>query len=405
MDLAILDEDPGEPMPHSGEIFWLKTPGPIKMAANAMLLPALKGFSLNECVYFSRSTKKRIEWFVELGAYDLIVGDMVRTAPLLEGCASSCHIHLDMDDLLSSRYAKWCSGGEGSEALLGYFEDRLPRFLLKPMTWCARRLLSWESRRMALREVLWANFADSVSLVSSAEAMALSRKVKSTVEAMPMAVDVPPLPEFTVKPPANRAVFVGGLRYQPNLDAVRFFCNEIAPLLVQRGLGDFRLDVIGEAPAETIGDLTNCEQIHFRSFVEDLDGAFADYPMFLAPLVSGETGVKTKILEAFAAGLPLITSKFGTTGLMIEDRTHFLKANSAIEFVVAIETAIKNPDLCREMVKAGHQYVEANFSTEVVAAKWRDRILTRLSSGQSDGKVWQLTLEPSAGKSGAAPRG
>ncbi|MCB1100389.1 MAG: glycosyltransferase [Verrucomicrobiae bacterium] len=395
VDLAILDEDLGEPMPHRGEIFWLKTPGVAKIMMNTLLWPLLKGFSLNECIYFSRSTKKRIEWLVELGAYDLIVGDMVRTAPLLEGCGATSHIHLDLDDLLSARYAKMCASGEGSEALLGYFEDRLPRFLLKPMAWGARRLLKLEGRKIARREVYWANFADSVSLVSSSEATALSREVKTTVEAMPMAVDVKPLPEFRVKELANRAVFVGGMRYQPNLDAVRFYCDKVVPLLVERGLSDFCLDVIGEAPVETIGDLTDCKQIHFRSFVDDLDGALAEYPMFLAPLVSGETGVKTKILEAFAAGLPLITSKFGTTGLMIEDGVHFLKANSAVEFVDAIEKMLADPGRGRGLAMAAHEYVERNFSTEVLAARWKDRILSRLSTEEGDGKMWQLTLEPS----------
>jgi glycosyltransferase involved in cell wall biosynthesis len=401
VDLAILDKDPGEAVSHEGEIFWLDTPGVARILGNAVSLPFVKGFSLNECVYFTRELKKKIGWLIEIGSYDLVVGDMVRTAPLLERSVKSrhFHLHLDLDDLLSTRYAQWCASGEGAEALLGYFGDRLPSFALTPITWAARRMLKWESKRMAIREIYWANFADSVSLVSSAEAARLAEKVKKPVEAMPMAVEVKPSLNdlgFRATKQSRKAVFVGGLRYRPNLEAVRFYCKKIAPLLKDNGLANFKLDVIGEAPEQLIKEFEDCEQIHFRSFVDDLDAALAEYPLFLAPLVSGETGVKTKILEAFAAGLPVITSKFGTTGLDVQDRVHYFNARTAEEFVSAISEALEDQQNSPVIANNGYQFVRNQFSTEVLAARWKNRILSQLIDSKEDDKLWELTLAPSS---------
>lgn len=396
VDLAILDKDPGEPVAHDGDIYWLETPNILELVGYASILPFLKGFSLNECVYYSREIKKKIAWLIEIGSYDLVVGDMVRTAPLLENCTNNCHLHLDLDDLLSTRYDRWCASGEGAEAILGYFGERLPGIALKPLEWAARKALKWESKRLSIREVHWANFADSVSLVSSAEAAKLTEKVRGPVEALPMAVEVKPrvsrAPESMM---AKSAVFVGGLNYRPNLDAVRFFCEKISPLLNVNGLGDFRLDVIGEAPDKLIAEFSACEHIRFRSFVEDLGGALAEYPLFLAPLVSGETGVKTKILEAFAAGLPVITSKFGTSGLLVQDRVHFYEANTEGEVIRAINEALGNPDDCSLIAGEGYQYVKNHFSTEVLAFRWRKRILSQLYDGKEDDALWEMTLTPS----------
>ena len=109
------------------------------------------------------------------------------------------------------------------------------------------------------------------------------------------------------------------------------------------------------------------------------------------------------ILEAFAAGLPVIASDFGTTGLQIEDGVHYMKANRSHEFVDAIARAVAQPRLCREVATRGNRYVREHFSTSIIAARWKDRILARLSQGEGDEKTWEVTITPVTAKMASEP--
>ena len=134
-----------------------------------------------------------------------------------------------------------------SSATTGASLHSLVRRLLSVL---AGRLLRWESQRLTLRQIYWAGRANVVSLVSEIEAKTLAKTAGVPVQATPMAIPIP----HTVERPAQsagklRAVFMGSMDGQHNLDAIGYFVSEIAPVLADRGRA-LSLDVIGHCPPE-----------------------------------------------------------------------------------------------------------------------------------------------------------
>ncbi len=107
----------------------------------------------------------------------------------------------------------------------------------------------------------------------------------------------------------NRILFFGNLEYSPNKDALNFICNELAPYL--------------EAKAEKVSiviagnskkNLVPPANVSFCGYVEDLNLLLNEVDITIFPLFFG-TGIKNKVLEAFSAGSPLISTQVGLEGI------------------------------------------------------------------------------------------
>ncbi len=87
--------------------------------------------------------------------------------------------------------------------------------------------------------------------------------------------------------------------------------------------------------------------IRFLGYVDDVGAELSRHRAFVAPMVEG-TGVKTKVLEAMAAGLPVVTTSAGVRGLAIEDGVHCLMADTGEEFRGVPRAACPRPRAGRE---------------------------------------------------------
>ena len=80
--------------------------------------------------------------------------------------------------------------------------------------------------------------------------------------------------------------------------------------------------------------------------MDDVATELSRHRAFVAPMVEG-TGVKTKVLEAMAAGLPVVTTSAGVRGLSVEDGVHCLVADTGEEFLERLEQLARDPELAR----------------------------------------------------------
>jgi glycosyltransferase involved in cell wall biosynthesis len=163
-------------------------------------------------------------------------------------------------------------------------------------------------------------------------------------------------------------VFVGGLDYQPNLDAVRYYRREVRPALERIGF-DVALDVVGDAAPALREELAG-EGIEFLGYVDDVMATLDRYRAFLAPLVSG-TGIKTKVLEAMAAGLVVVTTPEGIIGLEVRHWEHCLLARIPDEMATHLRDVFEHPEEMEDIGERASRYVAANFSHEVLQRRWR----------------------------------
>jgi glycosyltransferase involved in cell wall biosynthesis len=108
--------------------------------------------------------------------------------------------------------------------------------------------------------------------------------------------------------------------------------------------------------------------VRFEGYVADLASRLCEAAFFVAPIVSG-TGIKTKVLEAMAAGVPVVTTPQGVSGLEVEHRRHCFVCERPADFPTAIR-ALADPALCAELGANARRYVEQNFSPEVLRRRW-----------------------------------
>lgn len=160
-------------------------------------------------------------------------------------------------------------------------------------------------------------------------------------------------------------LFVGGL-HRPNADAVRYFAGEIMPL-VRSSTPGVEFSFAGSYDGADIGDVA-ADDIHLLGYVPDLGGIFDTKRIFVCPLRYG-SGMKGKIGEAMAAGLPVITTSIGAEGMRLVDGETALIRDEPAEFAAAIATLYNDRQLWQHINRNSIRHVSANFAPDKVAVK------------------------------------
>ena len=162
--------------------------------------------------------------------------------------------------------------------------------------------------------------------------------------------------------PAQRreALFVGGFGHPPNRDGLLWFVREVMPLLP-----DLRLTVAGSIPPADVLALHG-GRICVRGYVsdEELEQLYARADVAVAPLRFG-AGVKGKVVEAMARGVPLVTTPVGAQGIAQAGEVMAL-ADTADAFAEAVAATLDDAAAAQARVRRGLDVVARDFSREAM---------------------------------------
>jgi glycosyltransferase involved in cell wall biosynthesis len=158
-------------------------------------------------------------------------------------------------------------------------------------------------------------------------------------------------------------LFVGG-SHRPNADAIRYFAGEIMPR-VRSSLPGVEFSVAGSYDARDLRDVA-APDIDLLGYVTDLSDVLDTSRVFVCPLRYG-SGMKGKIGEAMAAGLPVVTTSIGAEGMKLVDGETALIRDHPAEFAAAIVTLYNDPQLWQRLSKNGIRHVSDKFSPRAVA--------------------------------------
>ena len=305
--------------------------------------------SINECLYQHPNVQSRIHKLCAQHQIDFVVADMIRTAPYAEATGRPWII--DHEDLLSERYAAWTENATGDENILGLFNNMIPASLRPFAVSLFRKALRFESNRMADRELYWSDRAYANSLRSLDETDQLGRLTRKPVFQMPVSVPIPTQTAAALGQRPMSAVFIGMLTYQPNLDALRAYVRDVLPALDKASVEPPQLYVIGKAPEELRATAEH-RSITYLGYVPNLYGELLRHQVFFAPIVSG-TGIKTKVIEAMAGGLPTIGLPAAFAGLAGGHGEHYLVAKNGKEFSEHYVRLRDNAELGRKLAANG----------------------------------------------------
>jgi GT2 family glycosyltransferase/glycosyltransferase involved in cell wall biosynthesis len=158
-------------------------------------------------------------------------------------------------------------------------------------------------------------------------------------------------------------LFIGNLAHRPNSDGVLYFLREVYPL-IQRALPEIELDIIGDNPAEIAAYADACVRVH--GYVPDVTAFWQTRRVFVAPLRYG-AGVKGKIGEALAHGLPVVTTTVGAEGMGLVHNESALITETPQAFAEAVVQLYSQCDLWQRIADNGYAHVGAHFTPAVVA--------------------------------------
>jgi len=170
-------------------------------------------------------------------------------------------------------------------------------------------------------------------------------------------------PVFSRRDPET-LLFVGNFRHAPNLGGLRFLIEKVMPRLrAERPKAE--LMVVGAYPTPEVELLCDRPGVRLLGMVPEIREVLARYAVFLSPIFTG-SGVRVKILEAFAAGIPVISTPLGAEGLDATDGLELLLARDAPEFVSAIMDLLEHPDRAEALARRARCTVEQRWDTRLV---------------------------------------
>jgi glycosyltransferase involved in cell wall biosynthesis len=172
---------------------------------------------------------------------------------------------------------------------------------------------------------------------------------------------------FRPRETAGRTIlFLGGMDYTPNLDAARWFLNDIFPLILQQE-PETKLLMVGRE-LWRIGDegsgISNRESIEFHENVAEVLPWFYEADLLAVPLRQG-AGTRIKVLEAFAAGLPVVATGKGSEGIAAADGEDLLIAESPQDFAAAVLRIMSELGLGKRLAANAHLLVTEQYTWEV----------------------------------------
>lgn len=203
-----------------------------------------------------------------------------------------------------------------------------------------------------------------------------ARLVEAISRGLPVCVYPNAIPwrELPPQQPDHAIAFSANMEYEPNRTAVKWFLEEIWPDL-HRQFPTLILRLIGKNPhaiSKFIGDSKNVE---CTGWVEDTLPLLAAAQVCIAPLRSG-SGTRLKIIEAWAAGRPVVSTTKGAEGLGAIDGQSILLADTPHLFGESIKRLLLDPGLRQKIAISGRELFEAKF-TWTVAWKTLSHCLDR----------------------------
>lgn len=191
---------------------------------------------------------------------------------------------------------------------------------------------------------------DRVLAVSREDEAAL----KLDCEVIPIGVDAVATTPLQLQPGSKNLVSLGTMFYPPNVEAALWFGREVFPLILKRE-PTATYTIIGAKPPQSIYEMARTNpQIRVLGYVEDLRPALEDSAGLVVPLLSGG-GMRVKILDALALGLPVVSTTVGAEGVQLEAGRTALLADRPEEFAQSCLELINVTGPGERLAQAGRQ--------------------------------------------------
>jgi len=257
-------------------------------------------------------------------------------------------------------------------------------FESKPFT-LSGLLSLFESKRLEEYERMACAKADLVLTVTDEDNAALTAlatsaagDVQSTpIKTVPIGVDTEYFAYSWQPHPDPRSLFVGTMYWPPNVDCVTYYCRDILPL-IRKSIRATQFDIVGLRPARAVIDLEKrVAGIHVSGSVDDVRPYMSRSRVLVVPLRAG-SGMRVKILNAMAVGVPVVTTSIGCEGISglvpvakptrldANREANIWIADSPEEFSEAVVTLIRDDELASTISRNGRKLMLQRYDWTII---------------------------------------
>lgn len=230
-------------------------------------------------------------------------------------------------------------------------------------------------RRHVRRHASRYGWACAVSADDAAEA---SARLGRSVAVVPNGADTARLAAVPAGPGTCGSLFFAGtLSYPPNAEAAEWIVREaLGP--IQAACPAAHLTIAGRGAPPSVLALASVPGVEVAGWVPDIAAALADAAVVVVPLQSGG-GTKLKVLEALAAGRPVVTTSVGAAGIDVVSGEHLLVADGVAAFAEAVAGLLADPEAAGRLGARGRAFAAAHFDWRAIGDRLHDELSSWLS--------------------------
>jgi glycosyltransferase involved in cell wall biosynthesis len=227
-----------------------------------------------------------------------------------------------------------------------------------------------EGPRIARYERWVADTFEETWLISPAGYRALQEVCpQANLQVVPNGVDLDRFYPTGETPEPDSLVFVGHFQVFHNIDAAVYLAREILPR-VRAQLSTCKLWIVGADPSPTVQQLAADPAVTVTGFVPDLNAYLNRAAVFVAPLRFA-AGVQNKVLEAMAAGRPVVTSGIVNAGLGAEPGRDLLVADEPDEIAGSMLKLLSDKPLRVDIGRAARAFIQRRYTWQHVVRRAR----------------------------------
>ena len=165
----------------------------------------------------------------------------------------------------------------------------------------------------------------------------------------------------------NTMLFLGSFRHDPNRIALDWFVGNVLPRILAK-VPEARLVVAGSDPPPAHAYADYAASLELVGYVEDVREPLARCAVFVCPILSG-SGVRVKLLEAFSAGIPVVSTRVGAEGLTDRDGDWCALADDPAEFADKVVALLTDAEAAAALARRARAGVKAEWDMAAVTAR------------------------------------
>jgi polysaccharide biosynthesis protein PslH len=302
------------------------------------------GSSLSLSYFRSRALRQRLDARLAGAGYDLVYAS---SSPMAQYARTlGLPVVMDFVDVDSDKWAQ-------------YAQHSRP-----PLSWLYRI----EGRRLQTAEAAIARWAGLCLLATTAEETLLrSFAPWATTAVIPNGIDLEYFRPAEGRGTSPAVIFTGAMDYLPNVDAVRYFCDEVLPL-VRREVPETRFYIVGLNPTADVRRLADNANVVVTGTVPDVRPYYERASVCVAPLRIGR-GVQNKVLQAMAIGMPVVASSVAQRGLQAEPGRHLHVEDDPAAFASRVVGLLTSPEQRLAMGRQARAFVEGHHAWDASGAR------------------------------------